>query len=327
MLRPSSFRRSGFTLIELLVVIAIIAILIGLLLPAIQKVREAAGRSTCQNNMKQLGLAAHNYENQNRRFPAAGENYGTCTSALNGAGSKVVTSMNGFIHLLPYLEQSALYNRLDLNAPFIVLTTYLYNANGTQGSSTQNLPFMSMELSAFRCPSDNGNPSINSPNIYSPSTGNTGSLSNYDFVTVVNSEYSVCNVWKNAASNARYISGESSKTKVTDITDGTSNTLMFSETTVGGSGKNGATSGWGYRGWVQQGINPGYGGINNWVVTAGVTKVGTLKNWGYAGSMHPGGQNFVMGDGSIRFLKETLTTTILTNASLMSDGTSVNLEQ
>jgi prepilin-type N-terminal cleavage/methylation domain-containing protein len=119
--------RRGFTLIELLVVIAIIAILIGLLLPAVQKVREAAARMKCQNNLKQLGLGFHNYESTNSALPPA-YSIVLSTPIANSWG----------VYLLPYLEQDNLFKRYNLAAPI---------------GDANNVTVISTHLSIFQCPS------------------------------------------------------------------------------------------------------------------------------------------------------------------------------
>src|SRR5688572_7973995 len=127
----SRSRRSAFTLIELLVVIAIIAILIGLLLPAVQKVREAAARMKCGNNLKQLGIAAHSYHDTHGQFPAAVQ---IARPPANGAQEMVSAyrtpgfGPNWAVFLLPYIEQESLYKQVRIN-----VENYLPGGGSDQG--------------------------------------------------------------------------------------------------------------------------------------------------------------------------------------------------
>ena len=132
-----SVRRSrGFTLIELLVVIAIIAVLIALLLPAVQQAREAARRTQCKNNMKQLGLAAFNYESTYSRFPASGK--GIDFSKINLFAFPVST----FTHLLPYTDQAPVYN------------SYNFGLHYSNSANSNNATAAKTKISAFLCPSN-----------------------------------------------------------------------------------------------------------------------------------------------------------------------------
>jgi len=184
--------RRAFTLIELLVVIAIIAVLIALLLPAVQQAREAARRTQCKNNLKQLGLALHNYHDTFLGFPMS----------KNTSGSH-----SAHPRLLPYLDQSPLYNMIDFNVA---------------GSHANNLVPRNTSLPAFRCPSD------------SDQMAATGGRNNYYTNTgsgILNGLNNVAPHLGMPAPNGVFF--QDSCVKMSDITDGTSNTAAMSERMLG----------------------------------------------------------------------------------------------
>ena len=148
--------RKAFTLIELLVVIAIIAVLIALLLPAVQQAREAARRTQCKNNMKQLGLACFNYESTYSRFPSAGEGSdrsalqaGNFTSGLTGQSSAHVWFPQSLFTLtLPFIDQGNVYNAMSLNLH------YTFGYNGGAVTAGSNAAAARSKIPAFKCPSN-----------------------------------------------------------------------------------------------------------------------------------------------------------------------------
>ena len=188
--------RFGFTLIELLVVIAIIAVLVALLLPAVQQAREAARRSTCANNLKQIGLALHNYHDVYNIFPV-----GVLRDVDHPTLTSWETSMTTWMaRILPFVDQGVIYDRVDWGK--------------NPGNSSPNTSFMGTEIPLFRCPSDPGirpNPNFG-PTNYVTCIGNTdlgGPSSTLQGIMFVNSN-----------------------TKLRDVSDGTSTTMIVSECLV-----------------------------------------------------------------------------------------------
>lgn len=206
--------RKAFTLIELLVVIAIIAILIGLLLPAVQKVREAAGRMKCQNNIKQLGLAVFNYESTMGCMPPA-------YRAQSIGGAPEYYDLWGTLALLtPYLEQTAVYNAIDLNQTMYQLVSPWYI-----NSQTAVKTF----VPTFMCPSDTMKEVA--VGAYSPA-GTPLAPTNYAFCLGTGTTTGVTG-WLGSPYDADGVFFAQSRIKITEISDGTSNTIGASERILG----------------------------------------------------------------------------------------------
>ncbi|MCE9560628.1 MAG: DUF1559 domain-containing protein [Planctomycetes bacterium] len=193
-------RLNAFTLIELLVVIAIIAVLIGLLLPAVQKVREAASRAKCQNNLKQLGVAAHNYHDVVKAFPSGHQ----ITPSTFGAASALV-------YLLPYLEQTPRWNQFDQTQAI---------------SAASNLPAKSAgDIPLLLCPSDPSVGLVPGPAGRTNYQANLGQHA-WGFDTLSG---------LSKPANRMGMFGGGTKVAITDITDGSTNTALFAEIRRGAS--------------------------------------------------------------------------------------------
>ena len=206
---PSSRTRQGFTLVELLVVIAIIGILVGLLLPAVQAAREAARRMQCTNNLKQLGLAMHNYASALKTFPTGrlvslSPNDNFTASANNNATAGNGSCFSAFAHLLPQLEQSVIYNQVNFNS-------------GPDTAANNDMSII--QPSVFLCPSDNGTRNL------AQGTGFAG-VTNYVLNTGTTFSVSPRNPGGVPVTGIFF---ENSRIRFADITDGISQTVCVSE--------------------------------------------------------------------------------------------------
>lgn len=276
--RRGPIRRQGFTLIELLVVIAIIAILIALLLPAVQQAREAARRSNCQNNLKQLGLAMHNYHDNHNTFPPAGilQPGGSGTSARNGMGWQVF--------LLPFVDQSALYNQFDFNIS--------YNQ-----APNSNIP--TTRVTVFLCPS--------SKEVESPNEAGRGPIHYWGVqgprgVNPMGGNYTGVSLTQARGGFANQgIMFPNSRVPIEWIYDGTSNTFAIGEASWVGNTQ--------MRAW-HRGPNDtsNYHTCSSRNISQPINAKIIPTQWNDTpyGSEHAGGTFFLMCDGAVRFVSENV---------------------
>jgi prepilin-type N-terminal cleavage/methylation domain-containing protein/prepilin-type processing-associated H-X9-DG protein len=288
-------RSRGFTLIELLVVIAIIAVLIALLLPAVQAAREAARRAQCVNNLKQLSLAALNYESGNGCFPMG-------LKQMAGANQCWTIDTSCFVGMLPFMEGTNIYNACNFNLPQEDMSNTTIAGAGIKG---------------LWCPSDPlvatvQNISINSctvtPNVkqqYTSYHGITGSWYTYAWPSPPFTGYD----FTGAKTKGNGIIGYYSSTLISSITDGTSNTMIFGEAAHGLLDPATAQN---WHQWNQGFL--GYTLINTFYPLnpqrqcqdfSGLVGADTVFLTS-ASSFHPGGSNFTFADGSVRFLKDSV---------------------
>lgn len=311
----------GFTLVELLVVIAIIGILIALLLPAVQAAREAARRSQCNNNLKQLALALHNYHAARNVFPPE--------SFIAGTGCQPTATWKGApwtVVILPYLEGDTLYKQFNISGVFFALG----NFPSESAVDSRNRTAQAMRNPRYQCPSD-PNARADEPNTNYWACQGGGAEAD-----------AICKTGTSSNRRLVFENGviyRNSRVRLGDILDGTSNTFLLGEgrwwfsteandtdgafTTWASSFR--AAGGSSHPNTAAAAVDP----INNPVVdfnplqTYGPQGGASLLmgTWTRAfGSYHPGGCNFAMADGSVHFVSETISQTIYRQLGVRDDG-------
>ena len=310
-------RRSGFTLIEFLVVIAIIAILIALLLPAVQQAREAARRSTCKNNMKQIALALHNYNETHGVFPPGAITTTATTTAYDtwrDAGRTSGAGLHGTswaVQLLPFVDQAALHNKWDFST----------NVMGNRIAAEVNLPvfycptrrskvrkidgpiMISENPSSSSGPTNLTNPFIKGGCDYGVCIGAGNGWADGDVIHVTHHTTALIGSFGGGSTGFLGMFSVNSDTAIRDVDDGTSNTIMTGEMQKlhGSTAPQMSQDGWAVGGvstMFDTGISGGTtGGFNN-------------NFYQSAGSDHVGGAHFGFGDGGVRFLSENMSSQV-----------------
>ena len=330
--------RRGFTLIELLVVIAIIAVLVAILLPAVQQAREAARLSQCKNNLKQWGVALHNYHETHGVFPPALINSGRYNNATFYGGTNRVLNTTGWTLLLPFVDQGGLYNKYDFNVCSSVSSPYSHPVSGTD---TTNVAVINTNLPILNCPSHpSGGQEITSgagtiTDFYSR---NRARRTSYAFSTGVFTDYDA--PYDQTLSDIRRGAfGNNGAARIRDLPDGTSNSILIGESWSGDDYKTASAYGpWGLSGThtcchgrlvssSTTALTPATvaASANDWNVNAAylADAKGRQYAWGFGGG-HAGGAHFLMGDGAVVFLSENIDYLNLTRLGYTKDGSPVD---
>jgi prepilin-type N-terminal cleavage/methylation domain-containing protein len=300
-------RRHAFTLIELLVVIAIIAILIGLLLPAVQKVREAAARSQCSNNLKQIVLASHNYESTFQRLPPG------LVMDPNQGNYNFISALT---FLLPYIEQKPAFDLIPPGALTFPPTAPVNGSGGLiwwgsinvggagAGTNAPTITAARTQIKTYECPSDADKYNqatgvfigltISGNTLTGTYNANGGNAQNAGRTNYIGSGGQFGELYPYAG-----VYEANSKTKMTDISDGTAYTIAFGEAlgdTDTGTRNYALT-------WMGAGSMPAYGGVPQ------------TPQWYTFGSKHPGIVQFAFGDGSVRSIRKGIPNAFITSGA------------
>jgi len=301
--RPS--RRPGFTLIELLVVIAIIAILIALLVPAVQKVREAAARSQCENNAKQIALALHGYHDAYKILPA-------------GCEKSTTNFLSFHVHILPYLEQVALYNQFNLKARYTNATNL---AQGLVEVPVYMCPVGQEKFTQYGSAEWSNNQMTYTTHYY----GVAGPMGNNPYT----SKAYASNTTDQGNTATQGVLGMGSKVRLKDVLDGTSNTLMLGEMSWAKANY--------YRIWIRGTFDDTGSPYRDTTCCRNVQKslssfpysgsIGTANNTSF-GSDHSGrGAVFANADGSTRYLSPDIPIGVFLSISSYNGEEPVSYDQ